>query len=231
VGYYLSLHDRDGTPWWKIGAGNGGRFGIGAAGLRDYDISIDRDSGNVGLGGPPSASRRLYVSGSLETKNDGHFGGSVFAGGVMLSSDARYKSDVTPVARPLETLDALRGVSFRWRTAPDSPSNRSGTDLGFIAQEVAAVLPDLVQTNDAGYLSLNYVGVTPVLVEAVKELHRRFDSDRSEHEARLAQKDRDLEQLRGRLARLEDQLAALSGHSESSASQPVTTPDVRSYAR
>jgi hypothetical protein len=43
-------------------------------------------------------------------------------------------------------------------------------DIGFIAQEVQEVLPDLVRKNDNGLLSLRDKGITALLVEAIKEL-------------------------------------------------------------
>ena len=57
----------------------------------------------------------------------------------------------------------------------------------------------IVRTNADGYLTMNYAGVTPVLVEAVKELKRSST-------ARLAEKDAEIEALRARLSRLEAML-------------------------
>lgn len=51
-------------------------------------------------------------------------------------------------------------------------------EYGFIAQEVEEIFPDLVHTDESsGYKSIKYHGVTPMLVEAVKdhdERHRTF---------------------------------------------------------
>ena len=71
-----------------------------------------------------------------------------------------------------------------------------------LAQEVAPVLPELVQTSD-DTLALNYDGVTPVLVEAVKELSQKF-------EARLAEKDAQIQALQARLTKIEAAVAALA---------------------
>ena len=45
----------------------------------------------------------------------------------------------------------------------------SKTRYGFSAQEVKEVFPDLVTEDDNGYLSVDYIGLIPVLVEALKE--------------------------------------------------------------
>ena len=60
----------------------------------------------------------------------------------------------------------LRGVTFTWKSNPEY-----GNRIGFIAQELEQVLPELVFTNDVdGYKGINYAEVTAVLVEAIKYL-------------------------------------------------------------
>ena len=41
--------------------------------------------------------------------------------------------------------------------------------IGFIAQDLQQVLPDLVKEDDLGYLGIDYIGIIPVIVEAIKE--------------------------------------------------------------
>lgn len=197
-GYCLSLHDHTGEAWWKIGADNQGRFSIGAAGRRDYDLAIDRTTGHVGLGDTPDADHQLRVAGGFAASGDGNFGGSVYSRGVLLISDARMKTAVTPLTDSLQRVESLRGVSFEWREPTPGAAEPDGRQLGFIAQELAQVLPELVHTNREGFLSVNYSGVTPVLVEAVKELHREFADQ-------LAIREERLRKLQARLARLEEE--------------------------
>jgi hypothetical protein len=47
--------------------------------------------------------------------------------------------------------------------------------LGFVAQDVQKVFPELVEQDSAGYLSLDYLGLIPVLVEAIKEQQEIID--------------------------------------------------------
>lgn len=196
-GYCLSLHDHNGEAWWKLGADNQARFSIGAAGRRDYDLSIDRATGHVGIGDTPDSDHRLRVAGDFEATGDGNIGGSVYSRGVLLISDARLKTSVTPLTDSLRRIEALRGVSFEWREPASTAIEPTGRQLGFIAQELAPILPELVHTNREGFLSVNYSGVTPVLVEAVKELHRDFT-------AQMATREQRLKELQARLARLEE---------------------------
>jgi hypothetical protein len=90
-------------------------------------------------------------------------------------SDARYKRDVAPLQMALSRVGQLRGVSYRWRR--DQFPNQAfddRTQIGFIAQELEQVLPELVNTGVDGFKSVAYTGVIPLVVEAVKELHAQI---------------------------------------------------------
>jgi hypothetical protein len=78
-------------------------------------------------------------------------------------SDARRKTNVRPLEGASQILEGIRGVRFEWLTG--------GSDVGVIAQEVAAVLPEAVHGGDP--LVVEYVKIIPVLVEVVKELRAR----------------------------------------------------------
>ena len=56
---------------------------------------------------------------------------------------------------------SLRGVQFDWKDSGES-------DIGFIAQEIETVLPELVDTNSDGYKAVKYGNITAILVEALK---------------------------------------------------------------
>jgi len=78
-------------------------------------------------------------------------------------SDARYKTNITPITGAGKKIAAINGVSFSW-LENNKPS------LGVIAQEIEQVLPELVATGSDGFKSVNYSGIIGVLIEAVKEL-------------------------------------------------------------
>jgi Chaperone of endosialidase len=97
----------------------------------------------------------------------GYFTGNVYVTGtVTQGSDARLKKDVADAPYGLEQLLQLRPVTYRWK--------QEGTDgerqIGLIAQDVQKLLPELVHRNaTSGMLSLNYLGLQPVLIKAVQE--------------------------------------------------------------
>jgi hypothetical protein len=86
-------------------------------------------------------------------------------------SDRRLKSNIAGITteRALEVISNLNPVSFNWS---DADRFGSGTKYGFIAQDVQAVVPEIVR-QDGDTLGYDPVSLIPFLVEAVKELLRR----------------------------------------------------------
>jgi len=95
-------------------------------------------------------------------------------------SDISFKTNIKSLNNSLEKITQLRGVSFTWK---DDVSINQMTgitdDIGFIAQEVQEVLPDIVRENANGKLSLRDKAIIPLLVEAIKELKADNDDLRS----------------------------------------------------
>lgn len=85
------------------------------------------------------------------------------------TSDATLKTNVETLTGSLDAVKALRGVSFDWIESGNS-------EVGVIAQEVEAVIPDLVSTNDEGIKSVKYGNIVAVLIEAIKEQQEQIDA-------------------------------------------------------
>ena len=105
-------------------------------------------------------------------------GNATLAGTLTQSSDSRLKNNVTNIGSALENVVKLRGVTFNWDLTKQ-PSADKKLQYGFIAQEVEKVFPELVTTDSKGFKTLNYIGVIPVLTEAVKELKQENDELKS----------------------------------------------------
>ena len=85
------------------------------------------------------------------------------------SSDKRLKKNIKTVSNAIETINALRGVTFEWK--------EGGTkSAGLIAQEVEKVLPDFVSTDDNGFMGIRYNNLIGILVEAVKDQQIQINS-------------------------------------------------------
>jgi trimeric autotransporter adhesin len=87
-------------------------------------------------------------------------------GQFYIVSDERFKKNIEPLQTALDKVMNLKGVSYEWK---EKKGFGKGKDIGFIAQDVESVIPELVHTDDQGYKSVAYDKITPVLVEAFKE--------------------------------------------------------------
>ena len=101
-----------------------------------------------------------------------HNGNFDHEGTIAQNSDRRLKKDITPLSGSLDTIKKLEGVNYKWKD-----TDRKGDDIqfGVIAQEVKKILPELIRTDDNGWKSMNYVGVIPILIEAIKEQQKQID--------------------------------------------------------
>lgn len=89
-------------------------------------------------------------------------------GDITAYSDASLKTEVVTISNALGLVNSLRGVSF---TRIDSGTR----GIGVIAQELAAIVPEAVQANEDGLLSVAYGNLVGVLIEAVKELANKVE--------------------------------------------------------
>ena len=69
----------------------------------------------------------------------------------------------------------MRGVNYNWRTEefPDKNFN-NGLQLGLIAQEVEKVIPEVVDTDDKGFKSVEYSKLVALLLEAIKDQQKQI---------------------------------------------------------
>jgi hypothetical protein len=100
-------------------------------------------------------------------------------------SDRALKEDVAPIEGALEAVQRLEGVQYALKRREGAePARTSANDeeyfrthqLGFVAQDVEQVLPQLVRVDgETGYRTVGYLGFIPVLVEAIKAQQRIID--------------------------------------------------------
>lgn len=104
--------------------------------------------------------------------------GNLTANSFIYSSDQRLKKDIKPLSNnTLENIKHIQPVSFNWK---DSGKE----DIGFIAQNVEEVYPELVSTDpNTGMKGLKYGNMTAVLMEAIKEQQKQIDELKQEVEA------------------------------------------------
>ena len=96
------------------------------------------------------------------------------------SSDERLKENIVPLTGALDKVKALRGVSFNWKELNEEEKStvhsHEGHDIGVIAQEIQAQYPELVTERENGYLAVDYVKLTAVLLQSIKELDAKVEA-------------------------------------------------------
>lgn len=196
---------------------------------------VPTGTGDVGIG-TNSPSAKLDVVGSLEVDGNTLYvndvtnrvgigttsptealhvvGDACVTGTVGTCSDRRYKTDVKPIGDALDLIARLRGVHFNWRRDeyPDHKFSEK-PQIGFIAQEIADIVPEVVTQGDDGYYWVDYGRLTPVIVEAIKAQSKLAEEQRrsldeqgirvQDHAKQIGEKDRQIDDLIGRIERLE----------------------------
>ena len=91
------------------------------------------------------------------------------------TSDARLKKNIAHLEDSIEKLNQLKPCSFQWKTQEDDKKH-----LGFIAQEVEEVLPELVEENTlhdgSVYKGVKVDDLIPYLLQYIKYLRQKIDS-------------------------------------------------------
>jgi hypothetical protein len=105
----------------------------------------------------------------LSLRGDGN---ATLAGTLTQLSDARLKKNILPIRSSLSKLVQLHGYQYQWR---DENKDQS-PQLGVLAQEVKKLFPELVKTDEKGLMSVNYSGLVPVLIDAVKQQQQTIES-------------------------------------------------------
>lgn len=139
----------------------------------------------------------MFIKNSLTIFDTGLWisGGSTVSGNVFLQfnptvySDKRLKKNIVRIGdnESLDKIRKLRGVYYSWKNENYDESNSCGKNhsnyrrIGFIAQEVAEIIPEIINESDSEdvidkYLGIRYIEVLPFAIGAVKELKNRLIS-------------------------------------------------------
>ncbi|MCL4651640.1 tail fiber domain-containing protein [Burkholderia multivorans] len=120
-----------------------------------------RASQNVGTEWVNSANTAVNM-----TLYDG--GDLLVRGNVTAYSDRRVKSNIKRIKGAMAKVRELVGVTFTRRRSEDKTRH-----MGFIAQDVEPIVPEVVRTDEKGMKSIAYANMTALLAEALKELDER----------------------------------------------------------
>jgi hypothetical protein len=185
-------------------AGVQGRQGAQGPQGRQGAIGATGPQGRQGIVGVTGAQGRQGVQGSsgttTTTPNVSSLGvntaapptGTIRATGDIITgfSDIRLKTDIEKITNPIEKIKTLRGVYYKSNEIANSIgfANDNNRKVGLIAQEVQKVFPELIKIapfdaseNDNSksgnnYMTVNYEGLLPVLLEAIKEQQNQINN-------------------------------------------------------
>jgi hypothetical protein len=156
---------------------------------------------------------KLFTAGSPRLIID--FPGNVSIPGPLtcqtltLTSSRRFKDNVQPIRDPLTTIMKLQGVTYTWK-----PEQGGKPDMGFIAEEVAQVLPELVTMDKDGVHAkgMDYSHMVALTVEGIKAQQQQITTLKAENadlHAQMAVKDTLLQRLLIRLNSLDARVKRL----------------------
>jgi|LakMenE01Jun11ns_1017448.scaffolds.fasta_scaffold9957386_6 hypothetical protein len=91
------------------------------------------------------------------------------------SSDIRFKENIVPIENALDKISKISGNTYDWKAETKAEHGYEGNDVGVIAQEIEAVLPQLVQTRENGYKAVKYDKLVTLLIEGIKEQQKQID--------------------------------------------------------
>ncbi len=112
------------------------------------------------------------------------------AGGNMWStSDKRLKTDITQLESEeiLQKIKKLNGITYYWNDNKTSLIRPTVKQYGFTAQNLEEVFPELVKTDDFGYLMTQYGSLDAMIIEAIKALSEKVDALEKENKKLLKQ--------------------------------------------
>ncbi len=162
---------------------------IGRVGINEFTpdqmLHVTQDSANKGLRIQHQSTTDYWENGiGTTTKNyKFYYNDSIKAdissvdGAFAPTSDRRFKRDIADLGLVLPKVRQLQPSTYQYiGNSEDSPRS-----IGFIAQDVQPLFPDLVRTIDEGdKLGLVYDGFAVISIQAIKEMADRLDAMQQE---------------------------------------------------
>jgi hypothetical protein len=135
------------------------------------------NAGDLGVGTTAPAVKMHIVDAADTTvlrlqDSDGTCNANPESGSVTwtCSSDIKLKTNIHPLASGLDAMMRLKPSTFTLKTNGE-------VNVGFIAQDVQEVLPDLVsEVDEEGTLGVAQDGMIPYMVKAIQDLKRENDA-------------------------------------------------------
>ena len=179
-GIYLRGTGTAGISW-----AGGGALAFYGTGVGSGERARIDSSGNLLVGYTSSnGSYKLQVNSQIFATSS-----------TIATSDANYKTNVTPLTGALDLVSKLNPVSFNWKQHPVHDFDTQNTTVGFLAQEVQTALSGQVYVNSIikesevtlldktkeKFLGIAEGNMIAILTKAIQELKAEFDAYKASH--------------------------------------------------
>jgi hypothetical protein len=185
------------------GSASGGFYNVGGeffSGGVDWNCS---NTTGMNIGVLCQASNASYnygiwasapiIAGHQHSSVAGYFNGNVdYTGTLAHVSDMKFKQNIINLPNATSIIEQLQPRTYTYKIA-DYPYIHfdQGKQYGFVAQEISSIVPELVSSSvfraeydsdqhmihdTVGYKSVNYIGLIPIMVQAMKETNHKTDS-------------------------------------------------------
>lgn len=165
-----------------ISFGDGSKVSVGEIGSTYYNDMLVMNGYN-GLQFNLGNRRYFYARGTNPSSTDLTFSCALKANAFNVASDVRLKKDIEPLDDAWESLSKISSIAYTLKPKPvletgdeeviEDAAPDTRRHFGFSAQEVREIFPELVTEDSEGWLSIDYIGFIPILVDAVKNLQTR----------------------------------------------------------
>ena len=141
--------------------------------------------GNGTASNAKSDAFKVMFNGNTTVSND-----LTVSGDVVISSDARLKTNIVSLGSTLPKLLQIDGKSYEIK---------GKQKIGVLAQDIQELFPELVSEDDNEMLAVNYQGLVPVLINALKEQ----DAKMKEQQIKYIEQEKRLERLERLVANMD----------------------------
>jgi len=197
-GYTYGIHNNVSTA-----SGNTASF----RGLYNYAARAADDASTYGIYSQASNGTNVYgiysyASSGSSNNYAGYFVGNLaYTGTLSNPSDIRFKENLTPIKGVVEKIKQLKTYSYNYKKDHEAKMMNfdEGVQFGFIAQELEILYPELVSNNvntyftktqigekeveeehEIPYKGINYIGMIPILTEAIKEQQETIENQQKQ---------------------------------------------------
>ncbi len=173
------------TSYWTLSGGNintiaavTGYVGANGRDVNGYGLAVP--TGGIWANGTNISGDSISATGGIATNGRIWALGNMYAAAFIYNSDARLKKDIQALGGNLAKVLQLQPVSYLWK----DPKSAQGNQIGFIAQDVAKVVPEVVYTDASTTLkSIDYARLTPLLVGSVQDLDKKIEDQQKQLDA------------------------------------------------